>query len=181
MDQETSEDKLFTKARQIARHLQTDSLTAARQIAVYWGLMRLDRYYLLRYLSRLQEFRFFRSDFRPILMYLCRVSFLTILNIYKTYFRGLHIREYKENICERWPMPYSLWKKLLCLCALGFCNQVLLDLHCWWSEELCSQQSSSSWCVSHVLGAMHHWLVTYWDMCKKGGVHILKSLEVLKR
>ena len=35
--------------------------------------------------------------------------------------------------------------------------------------------------VSHVLGVMHHWLVTYWDPCKKGGVHILKSLEVLKR
>ena len=28
---------------------------------------------------------------------------------------------------------------------------------------------------------MHLWLVTYWDPCKKGGVHILKSLEVLKR
>ena len=28
---------------------------------------------------------------------------------------------------------------------------------------------------------MHHWLVTYWDPCKKGGVHKLKSLEVLKR
>ena len=28
---------------------------------------------------------------------------------------------------------------------------------------------------------MPHWLVTYWDLCKKGGIHILKSLEVLKR
>ena len=28
----------------------------------------------------------------------------------------------------------------LCLCALRFCNQVLLDLHYWWSEEICSQQ-----------------------------------------
>ena len=28
---------------------------------------------------------------------------------------------------------------------------------------------------------MHHWLVTYWDPCKKGGVHILKSSKVLKR
>ena len=29
---------------------------------------------------------------------------------------------------------------------------------------------------------MHLWLVTYWDPCiKKGGVHILKSSEVLKR
>ena len=29
---------------------------------------------------------------------------------------------------------------------------------------------------------MHLWLVTYWDPCnKKGSVHILKSLEILKR
>ena len=93
-----------------------------------------------------------RSDFWARLMYLYRVSFLTTLDLYKTYFRGRHIREYKENICKRWPMPYSLWKKLLRLYALGFCNQVLLYLHCWWSEELYSQQSSSSWWVSHVLG-----------------------------
>ena len=35
--------------------------------------------------------------------------------------------------------------------------------------------------VRHVLGAMHHWLDTYQDPCKKGGIHILKSLEVLKQ
>ena len=40
--------------------------------------------------------------------------------------------------------------------------------------------SSSSWCVSHVLGDVHIWLVTYWDPCKKGGIHILKSSKVLK-
>ena len=40
--------------------------------------------------------------------------------------------------------------------------------------------SSSSWCVSHILGAVHIWLVTYWDPCKRGGVHILKSSEILK-
>ena len=58
---------------------------------------------------------------------------------------------------------------------------MLLDLHCWWSEELYNQQSSSSWCVSYVLEAVHLWLVTYWDPCiKNGGVHILKSTEVLK-
>ena len=58
LDQETSEEKLFTKARQIARHLQTDSSTTARQIAIYRGLMRLDRYYLLRYLSRIMKISF---------------------------------------------------------------------------------------------------------------------------
>ena len=34
----------------------------------------------------------FRSDFQPMLIYLCKVSFLTTLNIYKAYFRGRHIR-----------------------------------------------------------------------------------------
>ena len=56
---------------------------------------------------------FFRFDFQPMLMYLYRVSFLTTLDIYRAYFRGCHIREYKENTCKRWLMPYSLWKKLL--------------------------------------------------------------------
>ena len=101
------------------------------------------------------EIQIFKSDFRPMLTYLCRVSFLTTLNIYKDYFKGRHIREYKENICKRWPMSYSLQKKLLRLCTLRFCNQVLFDLHCWWSEELCSQQSTSSWWVSHILGVVH--------------------------
>ena len=100
------------------------------------------------------ENQFFRFDFRPMLMYLSRVSFLTTLDIYKAYFRGRHIREYKENICKKWLKPYSLWKKLLRLCALGFCNQVLLDLHCWWSEKLCSQ---------HLLQVGE--LVTYWGLC----------------
>ena len=50
-------------AEQIARHLWTDSSTAARQIAIYRGLMRLDRYYL----SRLWEFRFLDLIFSPCL------------------------------------------------------------------------------------------------------------------
>ena len=97
------------------------------------------------------------SDFRSMLTYLCKVSFLIILDIYKAYFKGHHIREYKENICKMWPMLYSLWKKLLHLCALGFCNQVLLNLHCWWSEEFCSQYLLQ-------VGV----LVTYWEPCIVG-------------
>ena len=93
MNQETSEEKLFTKAGQITRHLWIDSSTDS-------------------YLSRFNEvqqilsivvtgIQIFRSDFRPMLMYLCRVSFLTTLDIYKAYFRGRHIREYKENTNKR--------------------------------------------------------------------------------
>ena len=108
-----------------------------------------------------------------MLMCLCRVFFLTTLNIYKAYFRGRHRWEYKENICKRWPMPYFLLKKLLCFCALGFCNQVLLNLHYWWSEEFCSQHLllvgdwshvlESVQLVSHVLWFVHQRVAfIYW-------------------
>ena len=82
-------------------------------------------------------------------------SFLLTLDIYKAYFRSRHIREYKENECKRW-WCFILSERSYCVfCALGFCNQMLLDLHCWWSEELCSQ---------HFLQVGV--LVTYWDPCK---------------
>ena len=31
-----------------------------------------------------------RSDFQSMFMYLCRISFLTTLDIYKDYFKGRH-------------------------------------------------------------------------------------------
>ena len=185
LDQEISEEKLFIKAGQITRHLRTDSSTPLdswwidRESSCLLDSSSIASRYL--YLSRFKARHLFdtsrsievtwiqisKSDFQPKLMHLCRVSFFTTLDIYKAYFRGCYIWEYNENICKRWPMPYSFWKKLLRLYALGFCNQVLLDLHCWWSEELCSQQSSSIRWISHVLGAAHHWLVMYWNSCKK--------------
>ena len=36
-----------------------------------------------------------------MLMCLCRVSFLIILDIYKAYFRGRHIREYKGEHMQK--------------------------------------------------------------------------------
>ena len=63
LDKETSEEKLITKAGQVARHLRTDSSTPAWQIAIYWGLMTPDKYYL----SRLREFRFLDLIFGPCL------------------------------------------------------------------------------------------------------------------
>ena len=61
LNQETSEEKLFTKTGQIAQHLQTNSLTAAQQITIYRDLIRLDKYYL----SRLREFKFSNLIFGP--------------------------------------------------------------------------------------------------------------------
>ena len=88
-----------------------------------------------------------------MLMYLCRVSFLTTLDLYKTYFRGCH-RENTRRTYAKGDRCLILFERCYCVfCALGFCNQVLLDFHCWWSEELCSQQSFLSWWFSLVLGS----------------------------
>ena len=72
------------------------------------------------------EIRISKFDFWPMLVYLCRVSFLTTQDRYKAYFKDRHIRRThaKSDL-----VSYSLCKKLLRLCALGFCNQVFLDLH----------------------------------------------------
>ena len=143
------------------RFLTDSYLSKSRQL--------LDRYYLSRsrqlldryYLSRITKSEFSDMIFSPCWHVCVGFFFLTILDIYKAYFKGRHIREYNENTCKRWSIPYSLWRKLLRLWTLGFCNLVLLDLYCWWSKELYSQQSSSSWRVSYILGTVHYWLVTY--------------------
>ena len=44
-------------------------------------------------------------------MYLCGVSFLTTLDIYKANFRGRHIRECKENI---WKVSTSYGNQPIC-------------------------------------------------------------------
>ena len=75
--------------------------------------------------------------------------FLTILFIYKAYFKILYTWKQK-------PRTHILCVKQLRLCIIGFCNQVLFDLHYWWSEELCNQQ--------HLFKLLE--LVTYWDPCK---------------
>ena len=95
-----------------------------------------------------------RSDFRSMLVYLYRVSFLTTLDIYKAYFKGRHV-------CKKWPSSLFSLKKLLHLYTKGFVTKELPNLHCWWTEKLCSQQPLQVVGVSHVLGFMHHWLDTY--------------------
>ena len=78
--QETSEEVLFIKARQ-----------RARQIHFYRGLMLMldssltEAIYIENY-----KIKLFRFDCMHIPMYLCRVYFLTTLDIYKDYFEGCH-------------------------------------------------------------------------------------------
>ena len=106
-----------------------DSLTATRSIKTY-------------------DFQFSKSEIQPRLLYLFRISFLTTLDIYKTYFKS---RQHGDRDQE----TYFYCEKLH-LYAIGFCNQVLPNLYCWWSEELCNQQ--------HLFKLVE--LVMYWDPCK---------------
>ena len=62
-------------------------------------------------------------------------SLSTTLDIYKTYFKSYQLQKQR-------PRTHILCVKLLRLCTIGFSNQLLPDLHCIWSEELCSQQQS---------------------------------------
>ena len=138
LDQEISEEKLLIKAGQIARQL----LDTCRQIAQWlidtsrqlrtdsstplnsWWIDRESSCLLNSCICRglkldtsqsieVTGIQIFRSNFRPMMTCMCRVSFFTTLDLYKAYFKGRHIGEYKENECKRWSMPYSLWKKLL--------------------------------------------------------------------
>ena len=79
-----------------SRWLSIASLIAS----IYRGLKscfnsRLDSCSIDRVSIEIYEIRIFRFDFWPILTCMCRVSFLTTRDIYKEYFKGRHIREYK--------------------------------------------------------------------------------------
>ena len=79
-DQETSEVVLLIKAQQMSR-----------QNPFYRGLMmKLDSSSTEAVSVENYEIRISRSNFMHIHEYLCRISFLTILNIYKDYFKGHH-------------------------------------------------------------------------------------------
>ena len=81
---------------------------------------------------------------------LIRVSFITTLIIYKAYFKS-------HQVWKQRPRTHILCVKRFRLCALGFYNQVLPNLHRLRSKELYNQQQSFKLLNS----------VTYWDPCKR--------------
>ena len=113
------------------------------------------------------KIRIFRSDFMHIHEYLCEVSFLTTLDIYKDYFKavtcdakgckGCCISCYMHCVTGDRNCPSSSYSlKLLHLYAKGFITKELPDLHCWINWRTLQPTSSLSWCVSHILGSVHH-------------------------
>ena len=97
-------------------------------------------------------------------MYLCRIYFFTNLDKYKDYFEGRRACIVWPN-AKKWHISSFSLKKLLRLFAKGIVTKEIPDLHCWWTEEPYSQHLLQVAGISHVLGSVHHWLVTYWDSC----------------
>ena len=86
LNQETSEEGLFIKARQIPNSCSTDSYLSrfneSQQLT--WQILSIEVSTAAWHILSIENYenQFFRSDFQPMLMYLCRVSFLTTLEIY---------------------------------------------------------------------------------------------------
>ena len=96
--QETGEEVLDFKARQLARQIHL------LRFKRYFCLM-LNNYSINTLSIEISENQFFRSDFTPICVYMFWLSFLTILNTYKDYFKGckrLHKCEAKFCSCKMW-------------------------------------------------------------------------------
>ena len=74
--QETSEEVQFIKTRQISRQINLGLMFNSRQLSI--KVVSIDNY----------KIQISRSVFHVYPSYLCRVSFLTTLNIYKDYFKG---------------------------------------------------------------------------------------------
>ena len=72
------------------------------------------------------EIRFFRSDYMRILEYLCRVYFLTTLDIYKDYFKSCHKIMQSDNTCILWlETRIALVHHILCTSYRIFTSRVL--------------------------------------------------------
>ena len=96
-----------------------------------------------------------RSDFRPMLTCMCRVSFLTTLDIYKVYFEGCHIREYKGNTCKKWPSALvSLKEVTVSFAPYGFVTKYFLIF-------IIDEVKNFATNNLHQVGK----LVTYWKSC----------------
>ena len=117
------------------------------------------------------EIRFSRSDYMHIPMYLCRFSFLTTLDIYKDYFKGHQKVMQKDNTCIVWPeaeialVHHSLCRSycvftLRVLWLKSFLIFIINELKNFAANNLLQVCG-----VSHVLVSVHHWLVTYWNLC----------------
>ena len=147
-DQETGEEELFIKTRQ-----------QSRQKDFYRDLKsKFDRSSTQAISVETYKIITSRSDFRPTLKYLYRVSFLTTLDIYKPYFKSR--RACRKCLSSLFSLKsYCVFTPRV-LQPRSFLIFIVDEL-----KELYSQQPLQVAGVSHILGSIHHWLVMYWDSC----------------
>ena len=83
----------------------------ARQNHFYRDLMlKLDKSSTQVVFVENYEIMFFRSDYTYILKYLCRVSFLIILDIYKDYFKSRHRGDARIIHADSALVHHFLWR-----------------------------------------------------------------------
>ena len=111
-EQETSEEELFIKVRQ-----------KSWQNPFYRDLMlKLDTSCICRELQN----QVFQIWLHAILEYLCRVSFLTTLDISKDYFKNRRKVMQSDNTCILWPeTEFVLVHRILCRSYCVFTPRVL--------------------------------------------------------
>ena len=99
----------------------------SRQNLFYRDLMlKLDKSSTQAVFVKNYKIRFSKSDYTHILEYLCRVSFLTTLHIYKDYFKSHHEVLQKNNPCILWPeVKIALVHHILCKSYCIFMPRVL--------------------------------------------------------
>ena len=106
------------------------------------------------------EIRFSRSDYRHILEYLCRISFLTTLGICKDYFKSCHKVMQKNNPCILWlEAEIALVHHILCRSYYVFTPRVL-----WPRSFLIFTVDELKNFTANNLPQVGV-LVTYWDSC----------------
>ena len=97
------------------------------------------------------EKQIFSSDFHPVCVYVFGLSFLTILNIYKDYFKShQRLRECEAKLCscKLWPetefvlIHLSLEEAAMFLHRRVLWPRSFVIFIWWWTEELCSQHLS---------------------------------------
>ena len=130
-------------------------------------MLKLDRSLTQIVSVKNYEIRFSRSNYMHIPMYLCRISFLTTLDIYNDYFKGHQKVMQKDNTCIVWlEAEIALVHHSLCRSYCVFTPRVL-----WLKSFLifiinklknfATNNLLQVGGVSHVLVSVHHWLVTY--------------------
>ena len=89
--------------KQVKEVLYFKTRQQSRQKDFYRDLMlKLDRSSTQAISVENYEIRFSRSDYTHILEYLCRVYFLTTLDIYKNYFKSRQEMMQSDNTCILW-------------------------------------------------------------------------------